>query len=142
MIDSDILIIDFDGANRVLHLSAKTPVPVRTDSELDLMCGAVYKILEKLCESDRVYMIVDIGKIIIDPSLTEKYSAKIQMLKEKFIYRGGLARYGMNVTRVTIMLGYKRHLLDEQNIFPSYEAARRYIDSLIAEPNSLVEKAD
>ncbi len=130
MIDSDNLIIDFDGAKRILHLSAKTPVPVRTESELDLMCGTVYNILDKLCESDRVYMIVDIGKIIIDPKLAEKYAAKIQTLKEKFIYRGGMARYGMNMTRVTIMIGYKMHLLDEQNIFLSYDAARRYIDSL------------
>ncbi len=125
------LAVEFDDSRRILHLSSSEPLEIREPDQLDVMCHMVHDLLAQYGPK-RLYMIVDITNIAIDPSLSEAYGRKIRKIAEQFLYPGGIARYGYQITRVTVELGLSSDEYRLANLFQSRAAAEQYIDSLIA----------
>ncbi len=88
---------------RVAHLSADEPIIVDDNDSLSYLCGAVRAVLQGY-GPERLYMIVNLVNFVIDPELAPAYAEKIGAIAEDYLYPNGLARYGYNMTRVTVRL--------------------------------------
>ncbi len=53
-------------------------------------------------------MIVDLTKFIIEPKLSNCYAEKIQTIAQNCLFPNGLARYGYQITRMTVRLGHEK----------------------------------
>lgn len=130
------LIGDFDDDRRIFHLSAREVIHVDTKEQLEELCSAVFGKLEKHISTDRCYMIVDLAKFIIEPELADYYAEKIQTIAQNCLYPNGLARYGYQITRMTVRLGYKENVAGDPNLFGSKRSAYEFIDRLIQQKSS------
>jgi len=126
------IIGEFDSQKRIFHLTAKNKIRVMDMEQLDELCMAVQTLLKKNAGSDRCYMIVDISKIIIDPSLAEPYGRKIRQIAQSCLYPDGLARYGFQITRLTVRLSDNENNNFHQNLFSTRKEAFDYINKIIA----------
>ncbi len=102
----DLLKGDFKSTTRIFRLSAQKPIKVDNIPKLDTLCRDVHSLLKKTDDGQRFYMAVDISKFIIEPSLTKRYMEKIGGIMQQFLYPNGLARFGYQITRVTIQMGH------------------------------------
>ncbi|MCP4705295.1 MAG: hypothetical protein GY865_11855 [candidate division Zixibacteria bacterium] len=125
------IIGEFDNEKRIFHLSATEVLNIDTKQQLEELCSIVSNKLGKHVESDRCYMIVDLSKFIIDLKLSDCYAEKIQHIIENGLYNNGLARYGYEVTRMTIQKGHQTKVKGDPNLFGTKKDAFDYIDSLI-----------
>ena len=133
---SEIVIGEFDSARKTLHITAREKVTAKNSRELDELCNAVRTLLKQYSRDERIYMVVDLSKIIIEPHLSEEYAKKVKSLYENFLVPGGLLRYGLQITRITIKLGHDTSLNSDTSLFRSKEAAFAHIDKLIAQKAS------
>jgi hypothetical protein len=126
----EVLSVEFDESKRVLHLAANQPTEISTMEQLIGMCRMVHEVVSQY-GPERLYLIVDITNIAIDPKLNEAYGHKISGIAEKFLFPGGIARYGYQITRVTIEMGLAEDEKHIDGMFDSRAAAEAYIDGLI-----------
>ncbi len=132
------MIIEFDPETRILHLSARERIDIREECELNGLCSQVNDLIENLVDSDRIYLIVDLGKLIIDPGLAHQYGVKISKIFEKYIYPNGLVRYGMQITRITIKVGQAESMKSIPLPFKTKDEAFNYIRNLIKQKEKVV----
>jgi len=124
------ILVEFAEEERIVHLSATEVLRINTEEKLNDLCGCVQERLESF-GPEKVYMIVDLSKFSIEPNLAEVYGQKIAILSEHFLYPEGLARYGYQITRVTIMIADESDPGLGTGMFGTREEAFRYIRSLI-----------
>lgn len=129
---ADDLITEFDPEKRILHLSAKRVLRITDEERLTALCGAVQDVLER-CRPGRCYLIVDLAKFSIDPKLSALYTDKILAICETYLFPGGIARYGYQITRVTIKIGSRERPESDTHLFGSKAEAFAYIHRLIRE---------
>jgi hypothetical protein len=126
------MIVEFDEADRIVHLSVRKPRRMTTGEHLEQSFANLRSILDEYIAEGRVYLIIDMSNIIIEPDLKSMYATQAHAISEKYIMPHGIARYGYQITRVTVRTGYTDHLQEEPNIFNSREEAYAYIRGLIA----------
>ena len=126
------MIAEFDEADRIVHLSSGKPRRMTTGEHLEQAFAYLRSILDRYIDKGRVYLIIDMSNIIIEPDLKSMYATRAHAISEKYIMPHGIARYGYQITRVTVRTGYTDHLREEPNIFNSREEAYAYIRGLIA----------
>ena len=131
MFDIKDLVGEFDEQYRIVHLTAKRPVHVTTLEQGKILSQAVNEILTQFLAGRRGYLITDYSKIIIEPEKIDEYAAVIKQLIDTYLYPGGLARYGFEITRVTARLGHAAYLGGSPNLFNSRKEAVEYIRSLV-----------
>lgn len=119
--------LDFDEKSRILHLGYVTQVHIKTKAQLDLNFKIVTSILDRYIETGKFYMIIDMANFILEPDLSSIYARFAKGIGEKYIMPGGIARYGHQITRVTVRRGYKDHINEDPNHFGSYQEAAEYI---------------
>jgi len=100
----DDLSLSFDPVTRIAELSALKVLSICSKKELNTLCSDTGVLLNRVVGDERCYLAVDIGKIVIDPGLADEYAQKVEELKSRFLFPGGLVRYGYEITRVTIKL--------------------------------------
>ena len=127
----EIIGAEFDEDNRILHLSAKEKIIVKTQTELNTLCSNVHTVLEKYCSDDRCYMIVDLAVFSIEPILAESYGKKIMAIAQKFLYSKGLVRYGYQITRMTVQMSSSMQDIGDPLLFHNRDEAEKYMFSLI-----------
>ncbi|MFQ5498956.1 MAG: hypothetical protein ACE5FH_04730, partial [Candidatus Zixiibacteriota bacterium] len=66
-----------------------------------------HTLLQRFCNNDRIYLVVDIGHIIVEPSLLQEYQQMAKELFSQYIYPDGVARYGFEITRITVTMAYQ-----------------------------------
>jgi len=132
MYGPDYFDLTFDDNRRILHLGYKERYHIATEIDLKTTMTAFDSMLHQLSAQGRIYLIVDMSNLIIEPELSEAYARFVQHITETHVMPGGIARYGYQITRVTVRLGYAEYLDDSPNIFGSREEAYDYIYSLIA----------
>ena len=135
------IITEFDTQRRIFHLTAKSPLNIRTNAELNELflkhqppyelCGMVKSLLTEHTADERCHMVVDVSKIVIDPMLVSEYMQKVKFLCDHYIYPDGLARYGYQITRITAMIGHQRYMQKEAPLFRNKMEAVKYIEELI-----------
>lgn len=130
---SDLMHAEFDSARRIVLLSYPNLIEITDRQNLDQVFAEAAVILTRYAAGGRLYLIVDLHNISIDPSLAEEYSAHVTALSEQYLYPGGIARYGFQLTRVTVLRGYAEVLKLNPNLFNTRQEAEAYISSLIVE---------
>lgn len=132
MFDLTNLISDFDSEKRLLHLSARVPIKCTKREHGYALAEAVTKILKKHFGDEPGYLITDFSKIVIEPLYIDEYAAAVKKIIDTFLYHGGYARYGFEISRVTAQLGHDVYMGIPANIFNSRDEAFSYINNLIA----------
>ena len=128
---TDQLAVEFDETRRVIHIAATSPMQISAEEQLEILCETVQQLLTQHGH-ERVYMIVDITNLGIDPHLNKSYGKSICKIAEQFLYPGGIARYGYQITRVTVELGLAADKEWLGHLFRTRDEAELYIDGLIA----------
>lgn len=137
MFDPENLIAEFDPETRIVHLTARRPVHACTLAEGRELGQAVKKLLERFLSDGRGYLLTDYSKIILEPVEVEQYSRVIRDLLDTYLYPGGIARYGFEISRVTARLGHKEYIGGNPNLFDTREAAVTYLKGLITQNQAL-----
>ena len=132
------IIIDYDPAGRVFHLTARHKIRISTTPELHALCHRVQEAFQEHAEGGRSYLIVDMSRIAIDDHLANEYARHVQLLLSLWIHPNGIARYGFEITRITAMEGH-RHMTDEKDphLFATRDEAYAYILGLIRRRTTL-----
>jgi len=130
MFNIEDLVGEFDERYRIVHLTAKRTIHATTLEQGKMVSAAVQAILAKLLRGRRGYMITDYSRIILEPEHIDIYAAEIKRIIDTFLYPGGLARYGFEITRVTARLGHATYLGGSPNLFNTREQAENYIRTL------------
>lgn len=141
MSNENNVIVEFDQEKRILHLSAREPNHVCKENELNTLCSSVQEIIKSYCTDERCYMIVNLASFIIEPDLFKQYAEKISSIYEKYIFPNGLARYGYQVTRVTVRLAQMENESVEPLLFTSKDEAFKYVNRLIEQNLSEPDKS-
>ncbi len=127
----DNVLTDFDHNHQILHVSGKAKIEVSTEAELELFCRFVRETMAANCGEGPGYMIVDMSRILIDPSLVHVYAEHVRKLIGRYIHTNGIARYGYEITRLTARQGYREIADEDPNIFVTRADAHAFIMSLI-----------
>ena len=128
--------VEFDPANRIVHLGASELMEFNSPEKLDPWFSALAKILDRFIADGRVYLIIDMGNVLFDTSLADVYAKHVSSIMGKYIHPGGIARHGFQMTRVTVRRGYGDHLKENPNIFNTRAEAEEYIKALIEKDRS------
>jgi hypothetical protein len=127
----DFFETEFDEVHRILHLAYKRTVHPTTPAHLEMKFNALRKVLDQYISSGRIYLIIDMSNLILEPDLKMKYVELARGIRDTYIMPGGIARYGFQITRITVRQGYNTYLGESPNIFNSRGEAYAYIHSLI-----------
>lgn len=133
MFDDKYIVAEFDDERRILHISYKTRVRPTTRKHLDLKFSALRSLLDKYTENGRIYLVIDMSNIILEPELKYDYAKHAKAISDEYIMPGGIARYGYQITRITVRSSYNDILGENPNIFNSREEAYTFIYRLIEE---------
>lgn len=128
--DPDNIIGEFDADTRIVHLTARKRSLIKTVEDGKRLSTRVRAILDSFRPTGRVYMITDYTRIVIDPSLLNLYAQEMKDIIEKYIFPGGVARYGLEIGRITAQLGHSLHIGGNPNLFTTKEEALAYILNL------------
>lgn len=131
---------EFDEKNRILHVEYLERVHIRTGAQIDDIFSNIDEKLAGLCSSGRIYLIINMTNLVIEPSLTGHYARHARAICNKYILPDGVARYGYQITRITVKRGYDEYLGTNPNIFNSREEAFRYIHA-VREKNERMQAA-
>ncbi|MDD4050795.1 MAG: hypothetical protein PHR28_02695 [candidate division Zixibacteria bacterium] len=129
---SDQLQFTFDEENRILYLTQTGPVRITTDRQLIALMEAIRAQMEQHQEPGRMYMIADMTQLVVVPELSHLYGALAEEIYSIFVYPNGIARYGHQITHITIRRGYMDYRDKNPNLFGTRVEAENYIRSLIA----------
>jgi hypothetical protein len=129
---NEMLQFEFDSDNRILHLSYKSTVHVKTAEQLIIIMDAFKRYLKQHRESGLIYIIIDMTHLIIEPDLSRLYGRLAGEINDAYAHPHGIARYGHQITRVTVRRGYMDNRSEEPNLFGTRTEAENYIRALIA----------
>ena len=136
----DIFVTEFDEQSRILHVAYRRRVHPVKEEHLDKAFADFRELLDVYAQSGRIYLIIDMTNLIIEPEMKAPYVAHARALAEKYIMPRGIARYGYQITRITVRAGYQQYMDESPNIFNSREEAFKYIYSLIEKNESLPQE--
>jgi len=129
----DYLVADFDEEKRILHLSCRNKTHPTTKEHLRIKFDAFRELLAKYTATGRIYLIIDMSNFILEPELIKLYAREAKRIRDIYIMPNGIARYGFQITRITVRQSYTQYLGEDPNIFNSRQEAYSYIYSLIEE---------
>ena len=123
-------VYEFDAERRILHVTAEDPIPVRSVADVDEMFRLLRAKLDEVASEERCYILVNISAFLIDQSLAAVYAEHVAHIHERYAYPHGIVRYGFEMTRITVRMGYEHHLRQSPNLFASRREAMDYIEGL------------
>jgi len=118
--------IEFDEESRILSLSADEKMYLNDEEDLRGFCGILKDELTKHTEIDKCFLAVDISKVVVDPNISDIYMELAKELLENYLYPNGLARYGYEITRVTVIKSSVKSNTDA-NLFSNKAEAINYL---------------
>jgi FMN-dependent NADH-azoreductase len=127
----DCFITEFDPERRILHVAYRNRIHPTTKEHLDIIFGAFSDMLEEFTASGKIYLIIDMTNFIVEPDLKSVYIGNARKLLDTYVIPQGIARYGFQITRITVRAGYHQYMNDNPNIFNSRDEAYEYISSVI-----------
>jgi hypothetical protein len=142
MFDPEELIGKFDPETRIDHLTARREVRPANLAEGKILGDAIKAILKRFLGNGRGYLLTDYSRIVIEPKEVEEYSRILKELMDEYLYPGGIARYGFEISRINAQLAHQQYIGGEPNLFDTREAAVAYLKGLIAENKAEQATAD
>jgi hypothetical protein len=138
----DIIRIEFDQNKRILHLSFTEKYSVRTKAQLEQDVQLINQLLESYAKDEPIYLILDINNLIIDPDLAGVYAKCAEQLTGRFVYPGGVARYGSQITRITVKRAHRDYLERDPALFFTRDEAFAYIERVRQESSGSEEATE
>ena len=127
----DYFDLEFDPVRRILHIGFKSRIHPTTKEQLGRKFAVLGEILDPYTKSERLYLIINMSNVIFEPELKTAYVAHARAIQDKYVMPDGIARYGFQITRITVRQGYAEQSGEDPHIFNSREEAFGYIESLI-----------
>lgn len=127
-LDIGKLVAEFDAQRRIVHQTAEHALHFRTPEQAELLAAATDKNLSRHLGSGRGYLITNISRIVIEPTVVDIFTARINELIAKYLYPHGIARYGYAIGRVTVRMAHEARQLQDLNLFATKEEAIAYIE--------------
>ncbi len=124
------IIAEFDPVRRILHFTADKVLYFTNRRQLQQLYDDACSLFEKYGGGEKCYMIADLSRFVIEPSQAEFYAQKMGEIKSRYLYPGGLAGYGFEITRITIQMSYNNIPDDQPRLFKTRVEAENYIESL------------
>lgn len=140
MITREQITSEFDSEKRILHLSLEEKHCVRTKAQMEEDFLILYRLVEEYAAQKPVYLILDITNLVIDPDLAGVYAKCAEKLNSRFVYPNGAARYGSQITRVTVKRAHREYLDNDPALFFTREEAYAYIEN-VRQETSLTDSA-
>jgi hypothetical protein len=132
MQSTDLFQFEFDGDNRILHLSYRSVLYIKTEERLRLLMGGFSEYLQSHFGTERIYIVINMSRLIIEPELSRLYGQLAGEISDAFTHPNGIARYGHQITRITVRRGYTEYRNEDPNLFGTRVEAEGFIRSLIA----------
>lgn len=133
-----ILQYEFDESKKILHFTYSEMVHIITEQQWRELTDYTESLISKYAENSRIYLIVDVKNLLVEPELVKTYSEYVKRVCDKYLMPNGVARYGTQLTRVTIKLGHDKILKKDPAMCKTKEDAYAYIKKQI-ENNSKVQ---
>jgi hypothetical protein len=127
--------IEFDPDTRIMHVSAHRAVVLASTEQIDRQRDIMEQVIREY-GPEPIYLIIDLPRFIIEPSLAPIYLSRMVTVLQQYVHPGGIARYGLNMTRVTVRMAYSSDLKQNPNLFATRSEAEAYIRTLIAKRRS------
>jgi hypothetical protein len=127
-LDIGELVAEFDAQRRIVHQTAERALHFGTPEQAELLAAATAKNLSRHLGSERGYLITNISKIVIEPTVVDIFVVRINELIAKYLYPHGIARYGYAIGRVTVRMAHESNALEDLNLFATKEEAIAYIE--------------
>jgi hypothetical protein len=127
----EIFVTEFDEAHRILHMAYKRTIHPTTPAHLEMKFKIFRDILDQYIPSGKIYLIIDMTNFILEPDLKTKFAELARVIRDEYVMPDGIARYGFQITRITVRQSYNIYLNENPNIFNSRQEAYDYIYSLI-----------
>lgn len=127
----EIFVTEFDEARRILHMAYKRTIHPTTPAHLEMKFKIFREMLDQYIPTGKIYLIIDMTNFILEPDLKTKYAELARLIRDEYIMPNGIARYGFQITRITVRQSYNIYLSENPNIFNSCQEAYAYIYSLI-----------
>lgn len=129
--NTDFYVTDFDESRRILHFAYKRTLHPTTPAHLETIFEVMRRELDRYISHGRVYLIIDMTNFILEPDMKARYAELARSIRDTYIMPGGIARYGFQITRITVRQSYDKYLSESPNIFNSRGEAYAYIHALI-----------
>jgi hypothetical protein len=124
------LVAEFEPESRIVHQTATKVVRITTHAQAELLADATDRNLSRLLGNERGYLVTNISKVVIEPSVVEVFAARINELISKYLHPHGIARYGYEIGRVTVRMSHEANMIRDLNLFASKDEAYAYIRGL------------
>lgn len=130
MQSTDLFQFEFDADNRILHLSYRSVVYIKTEEQLRLLMHSFSEYLRSHFGTERIYIVINMSRLIIEPELSRLYGQLAGEINDAFTYPNGIARYGHQITRITVRRGYTEYRREDPNLFGTRIEAESFLRSL------------
>ena len=135
----DIYKIKFDESLHIMQLGYDKPVHLRTKNQLVVFFDTFRTICDRYKSSGRFYLIINMTNLVIEPELCCIYAQNAKSIIDNYIIPDGVARYGHQITRLTVRRAYSDHLGEDPHIFSSFAEASAHIQNLISKNKQMLE---
>lgn len=125
---------EYDAGRRICIVSADTIVHATSQGDCLRVISAIHDYVTQLLGGKKGYLILDYGKIWIEPENITEYAEELYKELDEHIYKDGYARYGLGIGRVTSKR-ISKYMEDNSPLplFYTREEAIDYIHRLIAD---------
>lgn len=131
MFDPKTIDIQYDADNSIMYLNLIEKYVFNDPDEFKAYVKCVYSIYDRLAGGKRFYLIIDLQNLVVDQSLLKEYKEMITFMYGHYLYQNGVARFGSQLTRLTIKMGHTEQQDHQPNIFPTKAEAVQFIHALI-----------
>jgi hypothetical protein len=122
---------DFDPATRILHVAFTRRIRPGSEKQMAAHFAQFETLVEQYARDGRIYLIIDMTNLIFEPEFQAAYATQARKISDIYIYPKGIARYGYQITRITVRSSYDKYMNGSPNIFNSREEAFAYIHAMI-----------
>ncbi|MEZ5360537.1 MAG: hypothetical protein R3F48_17115 [Candidatus Zixiibacteriota bacterium] len=138
-IQADNITVEFDAENRVIIVSSTSIIHATKQQDCLDVIRTVHDLIIPLLKGEKGYLILDYGRIWIEPEDLSAYAEVLYAELGDHIYPGGYARYGLGISRVTSKR-MSKYMEDRAPIplFYTREEAEEYIYDLAAKNKALI----
>lgn len=127
---TEIMTVTYNQELEMLDFSTTVSLKINNITDYRIFVSYLEKTTKEYVGNNRVYMIFDFNRIIIDPSLTMDVTESIRDFYAKYLYPHGTAGYGKSFSRVTVKLSFKEIKEQTEHLFATREEAVEYIRML------------
>ena len=119
--------LQYDSETEILDVTADEQFYISSEEHSNHFSTYLVQKIKEYSESGRVYLMVDFGKIILEPAIIGLLTKQIVDYIENHLYPNGGCAYGISISRVTIKVSYKHLEGKMEKLFKTKDEALTYL---------------